>query len=156
MKLFPGVLLSETTAHADRCRWAGALRSTPVRAGDLVKLAEIPDAFSPQFRGTGYRREREGPACVLGTIIGRTPTHVSIPANHAQRFRQNRPDRHGWRRRGAGASGCFAELAAAEGEIKPWGASFMDPKLLMLIALLAPVLVLAAGMFARRESVDRS
>ena len=30
------------------------MRSTPVRAGDLVKLAEIPDAFSPQFRGTGY------------------------------------------------------------------------------------------------------
>ena len=86
MKLFPGVLLSETAAH----RFGSVGRA--VDASQRLP-AETLDAFSPHFCGT---------ECPLG--------------------------------RGDGA---------------------MDLKLLLLIALLAPVLMLATGFFARRENAGQ-
>jgi hypothetical protein len=91
---------------------------------DALLPAEIPDAFSPHFRGTGDPREREG------TILS---THDDYRQNAVECLRlargtANASDRtvlvnmaHTWRglAEHAAAISCFAELVAVEGGIKP-------------------------------------
>jgi hypothetical protein len=89
----------------------------------LVKLAEMPDAFSPHSRGTEYPRERE--------VILSTRDDYRQNAVECLRLARNTPnasDRtvlvnmaHQWRglAENAAAISCFAELVAVEGGIKP-------------------------------------
>jgi len=87
-----------------------------------VKLAEIPDAFSPQFRGTGYPGNGRG---ILSTRDDYRQN--AVECLRLARSTPNASDRailldmaHTWRKiEHAAAMSCLAELVAVEGGIKP-------------------------------------
>ena len=95
-------------------------------SGGMAKPAEMPDVFSPHFRGT----EMPGGIVREGTILSTRDNYRqnAIECLRLARSAPNASDRtvlinmaHTWRRLAehAAAISCLAELVAVEGGIKP-------------------------------------